>query len=670
MLRIRVLGRLVVEVDGQAVEPPAAWRSRSLLGWLALHPGAHPRSEVASRFWPDVLDESARASLRNALWALRRDLGEEPFAATRERVGLADDVWVDAREFAQLATAGDAERALALCRGELLEGAEDEWMHEERDAHRERVGELCERLAADAEEGGDASGAVDWSRRRAGLDPLGEEAWRELVRRLAKAGDLPGALAAYERLGERLRDELGIAPSAATRSLVEELRAGATPGTAYVALVPASALAGPFVGREAELAPLRAALERALAGKGAELVAITGEPGIGKTRLAAELAREAHAGGARILQGRCDKEPLAAYQPFLEALGPWVAEAAAEATSRHALFEAVAARLAGMSRSLPVVVLLDDLQWADGPSLALLRHVIVRAPPGRLLVIASYRDTELAAAHPLHQLFADLRRDVPFERVELGGLGLTDVEALAAAMGADPALAARLHADTGGSPFFLTELLRTIAESGHPALPEGVRDVLRARLARLSTPCVALLHAIAVIGRPVEPALAERVAQVDRQGLVEAVDQAISAGLLEEAGGRLALAHALIREAIYGQLSDARRALLHGRAAAALEALHERGSRPPLGELAHHCAEAREPGLLERAVDYAARAAEAATAQLAHEQAVLHYGQALRLLDDGDPRRRPLTMKRAVAFQALSHSRLADAPVSARDRSA
>ena len=207
-----MLGELVVEREGTPVELTGSWRARSLLAWLALHPGTHARGELAARFWPDVLDASARASLRNGLWALRKALAAdgEALITTRERVGLAGPpaVWLDATEFAERFAAGDLDGALALCRGGLLAGLEDEWVHEPRDAHRLRVSELLEALAA-REEAGDLPRAIALTRRGA-LDPTAEDAQRALIARLDAAGDRAGALQAYARLRERLRRELGI----------------------------------------------------------------------------------------------------------------------------------------------------------------------------------------------------------------------------------------------------------------------------------------------------------------------------------------------------------------------------------------------------------------------------------------------------------------------------
>src|SRR4051812_42495663 len=142
MLRVRLLGQMTVEVDGNVVEAPAGRRAWSLLAWLALHPGPHARGEIAARFWPDVLDRSARASLRSAVWALRRNLGDDGghhVAATRDQVELDGDVWVDVRAFEALVAEGELERAVELCDGELLPGFDEEWALRARDEHRERL---------------------------------------------------------------------------------------------------------------------------------------------------------------------------------------------------------------------------------------------------------------------------------------------------------------------------------------------------------------------------------------------------------------------------------------------------------------------------------------------------------------------------------------------------
>ena len=233
MVRFWVLGRLAIEADGVVLEPPRASRARSLLAWLALHPGLHARSRLAARFWPDVLDSSARASLRVALSEVRAALGSaaDCFAADRHQAGLlADRVWVDASAFAELDALGELEAALELCRGELLPEFYDDWVLEARDVQTAALVDVLARLASEREAGGDLEAAISLSRRMVAIDPLGEAPARELMRRLAAAGERGSAIEAYQRLAERLQSQLRLAPSAATRALADQLRAPESAG--------------------------------------------------------------------------------------------------------------------------------------------------------------------------------------------------------------------------------------------------------------------------------------------------------------------------------------------------------------------------------------------------------------------------------------------------------
>ena len=224
-LRVRMLGALELDLDGVQLPLPAGRPARALLAWLAVHPGPHTRSAVASALWPDVLDTSARASLRTALSGVRRALGPAAAAlrADRERVELSGDVAVDLREFDRILDSGEPEAALELARGELLPDLDDDWVLRERDRHR---GRCSVALAAMARSAAGPEEALAWSRRRAELDPFDEAAHRELMSALAAVGETASALAVYERLRARFRRELGLVPASATRDLAAALRAG------------------------------------------------------------------------------------------------------------------------------------------------------------------------------------------------------------------------------------------------------------------------------------------------------------------------------------------------------------------------------------------------------------------------------------------------------------
>ncbi|MEA2444573.1 MAG: eukaryotic-like serine/threonine-protein kinase [Thermoleophilales bacterium] len=659
MLRIWLIGQMRLELDGTQLPLPESGRARSLLAWLALRPGSHPRATVAARFWPDTLDSSARTNLRSTLLTLRQELGPEAAAhivATRDSVGMprGGDTWVDAVEFLSLIDAGDFEEAVALADGELLEGIDDEWAHSARGDHRDQLTVALGRLAAAAEAAGDLPAAVSWTRRLVARDPVSEEAHRELIRRLAAAGDRPAAVAAFAQLRSRLADQLQMAPSMPTRELVDAVRRDPGEPRATAArppLPPVLAMPSgpPFVGRADALAQLRSAWSSARDGA-PRLCLIAGEPGIGKSRLAAELACAAHGDGATVLYGRAYPEALTAYQPFAEALRvSRLADLIERADNdRHALFDAVAAEL---DRPAPgTLLVLDDLHWADQPTLLLLQHVLRSDQPGRLLVVGTYRHAEADPGGPLAEALAELRRDRPFERVLLGGLGhaeLADLIAGVTGSAAQDRFVAAVHDETEGNPFFAAEVLRHLTESGGldermasgslgpMGVPEGVKDVIGRRLARLGEHPNHLLAIAAVVGRRFGLDVLERLAGLDEEELIAAVEDALGADLIADepgAPGRFTFTHALVRETAYDALSQARRMRLHRRVGRAIEELHRDDRAPYLGELAHHFVAAAEPGHVDEAIGYATAAGERAMQQLAYEDAAAHYRAALDVL--------------------------------------
>ena len=332
---------------------------------------------------------------------------------------------MDALEFEERFEAGSLDGALELGEGELLVGLDDDWVYSARDDHRDRLIAAYGRLAAAAEQAGDLAAAVRWTRRLVSHDPLSEEAHRELIRRLAEAGDRPSALAAFAQLRTRLADELHVTPSATTRELVEEVRrearaAGRPRGAARLPSALGMRRGPPFVGRGKQLERLRAAWSSVREGA-PQLWLIAGEPGIGKTRLAAEFAAAVHHDGTAVLYGRAYPEPLAPYQPFVEALGGsrFADLVAAAADDRYLLFDAVATELAPPPGALLVI---DDLHWADRPTLLLLQHVLRSSQPSPLLVVGTFRHTEVDPRHPLAEALAEVRREHPFERIVLDGL--------------------------------------------------------------------------------------------------------------------------------------------------------------------------------------------------------------------------------------------------------
>jgi DNA-binding SARP family transcriptional activator len=671
MLRLTLIGGLQIEVDGEDRTPPRVDRPAALLAWLALTPGTHARGSVAARFWPDVLDSSALASLRSATWSLRRLLGPQAavLAATRDRIGLdGESLWVDVREVDGLIAAGRDDEALALADGELLPGAEGDWVDEPRERHRTLVMDLLGRLVVRAAQDGDVLRAADLARRRAALDPLSEELHRDLFRRLAAAGDRGAALAAYADLRRRLLTTLGVGPSEATRALVEDLSVEhPSPDGSFPHRL-RRVERSPFVGRASEVELLRTVWQRAHEGVRPQLALVVGEPGIGKTRLAARVAAEVAEAGGTVLYGGAAEGVAAPLEPFLEALQGGQALALDElsladdepAEKVRALFSLVEQSLAGHASSGPVLLVLDDLHWADRATMLLLGYVM-RSPVGdRLLVLALFREREIAGS-PLAEGLAALRRECDVERVELAGLEPQEVEELVGAdedtSGAVPH-AALIARRTGGNPYFVRELARDVAASGSTHLdfvPAAIRDLVNARVARLGEGTVDALTAAAVLGERFPVPVLESMLGAASGEVGDALDAAIAAGFIHELGaGRFSFVHTLDREAIYMRVGPARRAALHRRAANAIAEVRGRETWPAAAEIALHlCSAGDDPSA---AIDAASAAAEDAIDRGAYGLAVLLLTRALALVPEEDrAQRKQLSVRRAVAHQHEFH---------------
>ena len=476
VLRVRLGGCLQLEADGVELPLPASRRARGVLAYLALDPGPHARAQLAARFWPDVLDDSARTSLRAALSELRRALGPAAghVVATRDTVALdGDDLFVDVRAFEQALRRGDAASAVEACRAPILDGFDDDWAHEARREHAERLAEALELLAGQSSEPAEA---VALTREQVALDPLAEEANRRLIERLAQVGDAAAALAAGERFAQRLRTTLSIAPSRETRALLRTLRepvALAAPAPPMLMRVHDTE----FVGRAAELQRLRACWADVALHRGRRSVLVAGEPGVGKTRLAHHFAREILDAGALVLLGRCWEEPLAPFEPFAEALGQIDAADLLRpdddeyAGARHRLFDGVDAALTRLAGERGLLLVIDDLHWADRATLLLTSFLLRSDRQAPLLVLGTYRDTELGRRSPLTRALADLRRVGALDRIGLRGLGEDEVAALARALLGDDEVAALVHRAHGRQC-----VLRRGGAARAGAQPRGARE--------------------------------------------------------------------------------------------------------------------------------------------------------------------------------------------------
>jgi DNA-binding SARP family transcriptional activator len=540
--------------------------------------------------------------------------------------------------------------------------------------------------------------------------PLRERPRRQLMLALYRCGRQAEALDVYQQARQMLVGQLAIEPSAELRELeqaiLEQDPSLSSPspsddqleGTTELTReekpprsVPPRTIEGAFVGRADGLRRLRTRWDESKTGR-TSLVWIAGEAGIGKTRLAAQFADEVNRDGGMAVYGRSDVESLLPYQPLAEALddlmsriGPSL-NAALEheletlsrpfpnlrhhtsrlasidegETMRYEVFEAVVSVLVRVSADTPLLVVLDDLQWADQPTLLLLRHMLRRAEGARLLVVGTFRADE--PSQPLAALLADLRRERLYDRLSLDGLDEDATRKLVAdraGVETTPGFIERLRHQTDGNPFFIEETLRALAEAGYAldqdaletlGVPEGVAEVITRRAEQLSSLARELLVVASVVGPSFNLRFVEDIMRAERRdidleldaaqldAIAAAADQALAAGLILEVPDQfevLAFTHALIREVFYASLTGGRRVRLHHRVAAALERLSERAEVNP-AELAHHYLKARAVAGSEPAQRYALAAARHAADVFAYEEAADHLLTARELVARDD----------------------------------
>jgi len=469
----------------------------------------------------------------------------------------------------------------------------------------------------------------------------------------------------------------------------------------------------PFVGRKQEMDALKAALEQALTGKGS-LYLLAGDPGIGKTRLVQELALYARLRGTKVLRGHCaEAEGSPSYLPFVEILDAIAGEHSTEMlrerlgedaplvakllpqiatrlrdlpappefppeSERYMLFQAVSALLRGIAEESALILILEDLHWADKPSLLLLQHLARQLLDSHLLVVGLYRDVEVDPEHPLSHVLADLRRERLYEHISLSGLPVGDVRALITALSdqeASEAFAQALHQQTEGNPFFVEEILRDLVQRGviyhsdagwtsdiaftEIRLPEGVKQAIGRRLARLGEDCHSLLQQAAVLGREFRHSLLASLAGKGEEKLLDLVEEALGALVLEETPGRetaYSFTHALTRQALLEELSRARRQRLHLRAADAIQATYASALEEYAAELAYHLSESGELADSEKTIHYLTLAGDRAISSAAFEEALRHFERALSLqLADDRQKRADLLFKRGWAHRSLGH---------------
>ena len=713
-LQIELLGQFTVAIDGRRVE---GLRNPRLLAYLVLNRDRTlTREEVAFALWPDSGDAQALTNLRRELHAIRHVLSDADrhigldHRTIRWRTDAPATLDVAELELAYQDPSADLDRlraAIDRYRGDLLPGLYDDWLGPHRDRLRAAFVDTLGRLTDRLEERREYREAMAVARRLIAADVFDEQAYRRLIRLAVAAGDRSAGVHAYHACATVLNNELGVAPSPETHAAYEALLAGDRDPQA-----PARSSEGPpqnrLVGRAGPWAALRAAVEEALAGR-PTMVLLTGEPGIGKSRLSEELVRWARARGMPAAYGRCySAEGGLAYatpatwlrtEPFLGGLrqldptwlteiarllpelvaetpGLRAPEAMTESWQRPRLFEAITRAIC---RTAPAILVLDDANWSDDDTLAWIHYLLRAEPPVAVAVVLVVRTEELAANPRIQALMLEMRERRGLHEVELGGLSedeTLELAELVADRPLDPAERSTLFEGTDGLPLLVVELARSglptdtsdsrragpLPEAlrsqgaGH-LLPARMRDVIAARLDQLTLDARRLVELAASFGRDFAFDALAAASDLEERAVVGALDELWQRRLVRENGlGMYDVSHDRIRDVAYGEMSPARRRVLHRRIAQALELLHVTDLDPVAGQLAAHLEASDQT---QRAAAFYEQAADVASRVSAFAEVVRSLDRALALVRletpsrTRDERELALLFRRAPALNAV-----------------
>ena len=703
LLKIRLLGGFDARWSSGTLLNLPTKKAQALLAYLATRSGqAEPRDKLAALLWGETSDHQARDSLRHAVAALRKALAiaaTDPPLLRIEGQNLSldpDPVEVDVVIFERLvshATTESLEDAAELYRGDLLLGFGlseplfEDWLVGERERLREMALEALARLLDRQSRTGNTERAIRTAVQLLALDPLQEAVHRALMQLYARQGRRGAALKQYQLCVDGLQRELGMEPEPETKALYQSLlrhpakvadaddlpvgdrsqpERGGGPPSLELPVVET-----PLFGRQADLARLRQCLVDVTRGR-AHVATVLGEAGIGKTRLVSTLAAEALAQGCRVLMGRChesdvilpfapwvdacrggrlgaDEEVLAALHPARRAeLARLLPEAGRPGLPRASdsplpLFESVRQLLEQLAARQPLVLVLEDMHWADEMSLRLLSFVSHRLPPRPALVIVTAREEDLPAALLAQQTVNDLSRAPDATPMRLEPLSRADITSIVRSLtrvGSDvTSLEAGIWAMSEGNPLVAVEAMRALpAESSRRggegaselSLPERVRELIAQRLDRLSARSQGVAAVAAVIGRRFDFALLTAASGMDEGHAAEAVEDMVRQHVLRSVGNELEFTHDRVRDVAYGRLLAPRRRLLHVAVTEALEAAPVE-DRPGehIEQLAHH---AVRGDLRERAAHYLRRAGEKAASRSALQHARIAFEHALGIL--------------------------------------
>jgi DNA-binding SARP family transcriptional activator/predicted ATPase len=679
-------------------------KTQALLAFLALPAGRpHPRDKLAALLWGGLQEPQARGGLRQSLFTLRKAMRGAPSALLIDGDSVALNptaVDVDVDEFERSVADGTPaplERAAALYRGQLLdgltvrEGPFEEWLLAERERLRERALEALGKLLRHQHAASATEAALQTALRLLAVDPLQEPVHRAAMRLYVELGRRASALRQYQICVGILQRELGVEPETATKQLYQELlRQRPSPAVNVEQAVTAAAgtPAGapsdeslprelPLVGRDVEIHRLREALDRAWKGDG-QVAVVTGEAGVGKSRLIAEIAAEAAGRGGRVLVGRCYEAeqilPFASWvdafraghvareQASVDGVGPppWgpdlarllpelgvLGQAPQGPVDYRQLFESVTQLLRNLVVRQPLLLILEDLHWSDEMSLRLLAFVARRLRTSPMLIVGTVREEELAGAPLLRRTLEDLAHDGRFVDVPLAPLTRDEtlrlVTALARAAGDDAVvseLAEQVWGISEGNPFAVIETLRAagkhpvIGPSAKLVVPQRVREVIVRHLESLSERARDVVTVAAVIGREFEFPLLRHAADLAEHEAAESLEELVRRRVVHNVGERFDFTHDRIREVAYGRLLRERQRALHARIAHSMERVYGDRVDEQVERLAHHAARGE---LGAKAVLYLRRAGVKAFANAAYSDALSYFTQGLDMLARLEP---------------------------------
>jgi DNA-binding SARP family transcriptional activator/predicted ATPase len=689
-LHIHLLGDFLLLFDDRPFTKVSVPRLQSLLAYLLLHRNApQDRSHLAFLLWPDSTEGQAHTNLRKALHQLRQVLPDiDQFLQADKRSlwwqPVSTTSWVlDVLAFEQaLAKAQEAEsakntlvlrrgleEALQFYRGELLPSCYDEWLLPERDRLHQLFLSAADRLIVLLEQDRDYDAAIMAAQQLLRHDPLHEATYAQLMRFYALRGDRATALRVYHTCAKLLERELGTVPGEATRTIYESLLHLDSSVTTKSGPLTSRGAAPPLLGRRAEWRQLQVLWRKAESGS-AHLALLSGEAGIGKTRLSEEMEVWASRQGIATAKASC-YAPLGqlAYTPVtawlrsdalkagLATLEPIrlteIARLVPEVLSKHPLlprpapmtegwqhrhfFEALA--LAVSNARQPLLMLLDDLQWCDNETLEWLHYLFRFQPELRLLLIGTMRVEEILPDHRLIGFLGALQRDDLMTEIKLGPLTMNETGTLAQHILGhqfEPDIIETLYAETEGNPLFVVEMLRagTLAQPDS-GLPPTVQSVLAMRLAQLSPLALAVAYVAAVIGREFSFEVLASASGEREDELVHGLDELWQRRIIREQGVAVTnsydFSHDKLRELAYASLSPARRRLLHRRVAETYEVVYEHNHDIGSGQIAAHYERA---GLAEKAIPYYRYAAETALQIYANNEAIATLQHAAVLLEN------------------------------------